>query len=260
MLHKDEAIVLSKRSYGESDRIVHLYTLHSGKVSAIAKGGNKSQRRFNNTLEPFNHIRVEYFEKQNKGMVRIENADIIETGDGIEKSLKKVSTASLFVEFVERLTKEKERHEEIFYTLKTILREIKEKEFTYRHILHFQLKTLSALGFMPNFLSCVYCGCSVPDQEKTKFSSERGGVLCGECSKHLPNRTYSPDTIKGLIEITRIDASVGGGEAFDNPHQVLERKGDNRFKAEAMEIMEGFITYHLDVRFKSYPILKKLIE
>ena len=76
-LHKDEGIVLFKRAYGESDKIVRLFTLGSGKVAAIAKGANKSQKRFMNTLEPFNHISLEYFEKYGKGMVRIENAHTI---------------------------------------------------------------------------------------------------------------------------------------------------------------------------------------
>jgi len=49
-LHKDEGIVLFKRAYGESDKIVRLFTLGSGKVAAIAKGANKSQKRFMNTL------------------------------------------------------------------------------------------------------------------------------------------------------------------------------------------------------------------
>ena len=100
-LHKDEAIVLFKRSYGESDKIVRLFTLSSGKVAAIAKGANKSRKRFANTLEPFNRIRVEYFEKYGRGMVRIENADIVETNSGIEKSLKRACTAGFFDDFVD---------------------------------------------------------------------------------------------------------------------------------------------------------------
>ena len=108
-LHKDEAIVLFKRAYGESDRIIRLFTFTSGKIAAIAKGAGKSQKRFSNTLEPFNHIRVEYFEKHETGMVRIENADIVETNSGIEKSLKRACTAGFFTEFADRLTKDREK-------------------------------------------------------------------------------------------------------------------------------------------------------
>ena len=77
-LHKDQAIILSTRVFGESDKILRFLTLRSGKLTGIAKGGKKSQKRFMNTLELFNHIDIEYFEKPGTGMVRIDNADIRE--------------------------------------------------------------------------------------------------------------------------------------------------------------------------------------
>jgi DNA repair protein RecO (recombination protein O) len=43
-LHKDEALVLFKRAYGESDKIIRLFTRTSGKIAAIAKGANKARR------------------------------------------------------------------------------------------------------------------------------------------------------------------------------------------------------------------------
>ena len=128
-LHKDEALVLFKRAYGESDRIIRLFTRTSGKIAAIAKGAGKSQKRFMNVLEPFNHIQVEYFEKYGKGMVRLENADIIETNGGIERSLKKACIAGFFTEFVDRLTKDKEPHESIFLSLKELLLAVKDHDF-----------------------------------------------------------------------------------------------------------------------------------
>jgi DNA repair protein RecO (recombination protein O) len=131
-LHKDEGIVLFKRAYGESDKIVRLFTLGSGKVAAIAKGANKSQKRFMNTLEPFNHISLEYFEKYGKGMVRIENAHIIDTNEGIETSLKKACTAGFFTEFVDKLTKDREKHSSLFYILKEVLTMVRYTDFTSR--------------------------------------------------------------------------------------------------------------------------------
>ena len=37
-LHKDQAIILSTRVFGESDKIVRFFTLQSGKLTGIAKG------------------------------------------------------------------------------------------------------------------------------------------------------------------------------------------------------------------------------
>jgi DNA repair protein RecO (recombination protein O) len=259
-LHKDEAIVLSKRTYGESDKIMRLFTLLSGKISAIAKGAGKSQKRFMNTLEPFNRIKIEYFEKQDRGMVRIDSADIIETGSGMETSLKRVSVAAFFVEFADRLTREREKNTALFYVLKDVLTRLKYNEFDYADILHYELKMLDILGYVPNFIGCVYCGKFIPDEHKVHFSSERGGILCPPCSKAIPHRTYSGGTIPRLVSI--------GDNHTGSSFEVHDSKGSSdiyvsdetkRFEREVREIMESFISFHLDVEFKSYKILKSLI-
>ena len=242
-LHKDEAFVLFKRAYGESDKIIRLFTRTSGKVAAIAKGANKSQKRFMNTLEHFNHINVEYFEKYGKGMVRLENADIIETNSGIEKSLKKACIASFFTELVDRLTKEKEPHESLFSALKELLFAVKNHDFIYSDILYYQFLMLDILGFMPNFDSCVYCGSAMPDDKKVHFSKERGGLLCVSCSKSIPHTRYGEGVIPGLMLIRN------QGKPLVN--MIFER--------QARDIMEGFMSFHLDVEFRSYRILKNVI-
>ena len=46
------ALVLRGRTHGESDKIVTFLTRDWGKVTGIAKGAKRSQRRFVNVLEP----------------------------------------------------------------------------------------------------------------------------------------------------------------------------------------------------------------
>ena len=242
-LHKDEAFVLSKRAFGESDKIVRLFTRASGKIAAIAKGASKSQKRFMNTLEPFNHINVEYFEKYGKGMVRLENADIIETNSGIERSLKKACIASFFTELVDRLTKEKEPHESLFSVLRELLLAVKSHDLIYSDMLYYQFLMLDILGYMPNFDSCVYCGSAMSDDKKVHFSKERGGVLCASCSKSIPHTLYREGVITGLMLIR-------------NQEKPLVNM---IFKHQAQDIMEGFMSFHLDVEFRSYRILKNVI-
>lgn len=242
-LQKDEALVLSKIPYGESDRIVRLFTMTNGKISAIAKGGGKSQKRFMNTLEPFNHIKIEYFKKQNKAMARIENADLIESNRGIEKSLKGFCTASFFAEFADRLTKDGEKNKDLFYVLKCIFMNVKDPGFGSLEIIANLLNILKVTGFMPNFKSCVYCGREVPDEEKVFFSKERGGILCKACSTFLSYKTYPA----GVIEILSLYEKKEG--SFINSTHM----------GYIQDIMEDFIAYHLDLKLKSYKLLKSLM-
>jgi len=239
-LHKDEAIVLSKRAYGESDRIIHLFTLRAGKVSAIAKGAGKSQKRFANTLEPFNHIGVEYFEKYDRGMVRIENADLMSGNSGIETSMKRMCSASFFTEFVDRMTREREPYSGLFLALKEFIGLARSQDPAYPDILHYELKMLDILGYHPNFDTCVFCGTAINDEEKVYFSRERGGILCGACSRSLPHRRWSPGLVQGFLAVKKRET---GFETRSLEH-------------EAQELMESFITYHVDLDFKSYKLLK----
>jgi DNA repair protein RecO (recombination protein O) len=241
-LNKDEAIILSTRPFGESDKIVKLFTLTSGKLTGIAKGAKKSQKRFMNTLEPFNHINMEYFEKPSAMMVRIENADLRESNSGLEVSLKRVCLASFFSEFTERLTKEKEKNQKLFYLLRNILVGLKHVEFRAADILYYELQMLSHLGYMPNFASCVYCGKNLGEHEKIHFSRERGGVLCHQCSRSIPHRTYPQGLIPRL-------GSLDGRDRVVND-EVLEHRG--------RELLEEFISFHLDVEFKSYRLLRSI--
>ena len=242
MLHKDEALILSTRAFGESDKIVKLYTLNSGKLTGIAKGAKNSRKRFANTLEPFNHIDVEYFEKSTATMVRIENADLKESNSGIEVSLKRACLAGFFSEFTERLTKEKEKNQALFHLLETILHAVKHVEFRTVDILYYELQMLNHLGYMPNFVSCVYCGKKPGDLELVHFSPQRGGILCPGCSRTIPHRTYP----QGLI--SRLASPDHPAEAVSD--EVLERKG--------RELLEEFISFHLDVEFKSYRLLRSV--
>ena len=261
-LHKDEAIVLFKRAFGESDKIIRLFTLKSGKISAIAKGGSKSQKRFMNTLEPFNHINIEYFEKSGKGLVRLENADIIETNCGIETSLKKACTAGFFTELVDRLTKERERHDNLFRILKIVLLKVKRTDLSYTEILYNHLSVLELLGFMPNFNTCVYCGNKMDGEKRIFFSREKGGILCASCSSLLPHKAYRSGVIERIMSSCR---SGIGTDVFypstDAAGVLCNEPSDfyKIFEREIQEIMEGFMSYHLDVEFRSYRLLKNFV-
>ena len=189
-LHKDQAIILSSRVFGESDKILRFLTLRSGKLTGIAKGGKKSQKRFMNTLELFNHVDIEYFEKSGKGMVRIDNADLREANSGIESSFRSMCIASFFAEFVDRLTREKEPHADLFEVLKEALNKVKYVEFTYFDILYYQLHMLHHLGYMPNFTTCVQCGKDVGGERRPPFPT-RGGA---SSAAHAPRRSPTGDT------------------------------------------------------------------
>jgi len=174
--------------------------------------------------------------------VRIDNADLREANSGIESSFRRMCIASFFAEFVDRLTREKEPHADLFEVLKEALDKVKYVEFTYFDILYYQLGLLHCLGYMPNFTTCVQCGKDVSNDSPTSFSHERGGVVCGACASSVPHRRYP----EGLLSRLADPAALKGTDsaAYGRPSR---------------ELMEAFMHFHLNVEFKSYRLLKSAI-
>jgi DNA repair protein RecO (recombination protein O) len=272
-LVKEEAIILSTRPFGESDKIVRFFTLTSGKLSGIAKGAKKSRKRFMNTLEPFTQVRIEYFEKPTSSLVRVENADLGESNSGLEVSLKRVCAASFFTEFVDKLTKEKQRNEPLFHTLKKILDSLKLVEFTVTDILYYELQMLRHLGYMLNLASCVHCGKALPDMEKLYFSKERGGTLCPGCSRSVPHRQYPQGFIPRMLTLNNAKIGSHGHWIAEHPVRTADPCRDPGtpasgyptpdpslagFERMGRQVLEDFVTYHLAVEFKSYRLLKSI--
>lgn len=238
-LKKDEAVVLSKRHFGESDRIVTLFTFQSGKIFAIAKGGNRSVRRFMNTLEPFYLLSIEYFDKSTKGIVRLENAYVIYDTSGIEKDLKRFSIAFLILELVDKLTREREPHPNLYQVLKEASIKLKGSEFSPSQILGIILKVLEETGFLPNFKSCVRCGKGIEPNKLRFFSLEKGGVLCENCYVFYPILQVD----NGLLSLLLDPKDLPDGKLF----------------LDALGLIADFLRYQLDVDLKTLPLLKSYL-
>ena len=119
---------------------------------------------------------------------------------------------------------------------------------------------LGTLGYMPNLTDCVYCGTKVPDEMNRHFSSQRGGVLCPACTRPLPHRTYSEGTIPNLASVgNNRHSHRAGADSGEHLSEAGRPSDPARFEREARQIMENFISFHLDVEFKSYRILKTLL-
>jgi len=71
---KLQAFVLSTLDYGDSDRIVSLFTLEHGRIKAFARKAKNSRKRFGAALETFARIEAHVGIKQ--GLSGLHQADI----------------------------------------------------------------------------------------------------------------------------------------------------------------------------------------
>ena len=78
-LHESEAIVLRSYPLGEADRLVSFLSRTMGRVRGVAAGARKTKSRFGSTLERLSHVRIWYYERETRELVRISQCEMIES-------------------------------------------------------------------------------------------------------------------------------------------------------------------------------------
>ncbi|MGH2912029.1 MAG: DNA repair protein RecO [Solirubrobacteraceae bacterium] len=176
---KTEAVVLRSMRYGEADRILHLYTPHQGKVSAIAKGVHRARSRFGGRLEPFFRLRIELHEGRGE-LMTVTGAQTVDGYSRLRDDARTIDAAARACDAVGRLFETSEPHPGVFNLLcrKLSLLDENPAGATRASALAFRLKLLLAAGLAPQLGSCASCG----DQEHLGgFSGAAGGVVCEGC-------------------------------------------------------------------------------
>ena len=113
---KTEAVVLRSIRYGEADRILHLYTPHRGRVSAIAKGVRRARSRFGGRLEPFFRLRLELHEGRGE-LLTVTGAHTIDGHPRLREDAGALDAAARACDAVGRLFETSEPHPGVFNLL-----------------------------------------------------------------------------------------------------------------------------------------------
>jgi DNA repair protein RecO (recombination protein O) len=178
-LLKTEAVVLRSIRYGEADRILHLYTPHQGRLSAIAKGVRRASSRFGGRLEPFFRLRIELHEGRGE-LLTVTGAQTVAGHPRLRANAGALDAAARACDAVGRLFETGEPHPGVFNLLchKLSLLDGDPAGATRASALAFRLKLLHAAGLAPQLSACAGCG---EAEHLVGFSGAAGGVVCGGC-------------------------------------------------------------------------------
>ena len=200
---KTEAVVLRSMRYGEADRILHLYTPHRGRVSAIAKGVRRARSRFGGRLEPFFRLHIELHEGRGE-LLTVTGAQTIDGFARLRGDAPALDAATRACDAVGRLFETSEPHPGVFNLLCRQLGLLDERAgvsadraaergagadagvavgepgstLARAGALAFRLKLLLAAGLAPQLAACANCG---EREHLVGFSGAAGGVVCSAC-------------------------------------------------------------------------------
>ncbi len=172
-----EVIVLKRRNFGDSDRIITFLSRDFGKVTYIAKGVRLPKSRKRGHLEPFSHARISTSGHDPSKMNVITEAQVMENFAEVKNNLTRSSFAYFIVECVLRLTQEHEENRELFDMTISYLRKLTKTAKLKNLRREFTIDILVLLGFWPE-------GRQMPDPDlflesvaEHKFTSVRVGKI-----------------------------------------------------------------------------------
>jgi DNA repair protein RecO (recombination protein O) len=183
-----QAIVLRAVDFGESDRIAHLLTPVTSRLTVIAKGAKRSKRRFPGTLDLFNLLDVRVERRRANAMGRLEQARLLDAFGPLRTRPARFALACYVAELVDRLAPEGAGgHDarELYAVVVGALRAVAARDPDARLRVLLVLRVLAALGLRPELRRCVRCGRDVEvgrDASALSFHVAEGGPLCQACA------------------------------------------------------------------------------
>ncbi len=241
------AYLLRAHSYGESDRIVTFITEDFGKITGIAKGAKRSQRRFAGTLEPFVKVRLAFRQRGHGDLAFLERCEFLAAFRSFASDLERFAHGSYILELTDRLVLGREPGTEIFRLVDTAMTLLEQYGSRATILRAFELHMLDASGYRPNLASCRICGRPADDATTTLLVPARGGVCCARCRTSIDlAHVLDRETLAALVDLQ------------SRPLEQAAAAATEREAAAAEGALEGFIAHVIIRPLRSLAVLSSL--
>jgi DNA repair protein RecO (recombination protein O) len=170
-----EAFVLNGFRYGESSKIITLYSKEFGKFNAIVKGVRNVKARYSGVFENMNLVRIFLNKKENRSLQVIGKADIINQFNGIKSDLDKLAVGYNMLDILNKTSEEYDTAYNAFALLKEVFCFLENSKTNFGFILLYYMYRLSLIQGH-DFLSFIENGTLVKDSVY-KISSEQTDFL-----------------------------------------------------------------------------------
>jgi len=235
MVEKYNGIVLSGINYGDNDKILNIFTLEKGVVTANLKGVKKAGAKLKFAAEPF--CFAEYIFTEKSGRRTVINASLSDSFYPVREDIKKYYCAAAVVEYVKKFLKEEMVSPELFAL---VLKALKDIAYTGGDpavaLVAFLTDALALSGYALTLSGCYSCG--KEPTGKVFFDTYSGSFLCEDCfggkGREIKHSTFealknaslglpvSPDGAKDALRLldyyisNKADENISSLKELDN--------------------------------------------
>ncbi len=244
MIVSGDAIVLNSRKFGNSDKIVSVFSKERGKVSLLAKGARKSKNKFGSSLDPMSYSEVFYYEKPGRDLFLLSKSDLIKPLRKIHESFDHISAGISIAESVSQTFEQNFANVNLFDVLLRSMQTLNEnKENPFAVFVSFQLSLTEILGWAVNTDDTI-----LPvGSEFVYFSIDRGSVSPAGSSAHTRRFRFDEKVFEVLKHLSSIPIE-----------QAPETVCDEHSQKQLYNFFVNYFSFHLERSF-SYKTYKMLM-
>ncbi len=203
MLESVEGIILKETPFGDTSKIINIFTKEYGLIGVMCKGamGIKSKLRSSTLKITYGKFQI-YYKKDKLSL--LSSVDIINPLKNIKNDILLISYASYLCDLIGQVSKDN-TDENLYNDFINALIKIDEglNPMAITNIL--EVKLLDYLGVGLNLTSCISCG---KKTDIVTLSSEKGGLICKDCYRDeriVPISIVKVINMYYLVDIKSID-------------------------------------------------------
>jgi len=235
MEEKMRGLVLGGTAVGENDKILNVFTLEKGVVSAKIKGVKKAGAKLKFAAEPF--CFAEFIFSRTAEKRTVIGASLIDSFYPVREDLKKYFAAGTVLEFIKRFYRESMVSPDEFLLSVTALGDIAYGDNPISSLAQYLISALRAEGYALKLDGCFKCGKQIFGRT---FFDYRSGAFYGEDCFDGAGREIHNDTFNALCRAER-------GELTDL----------DEFSGKALKLLDYYIKNRAEVKINS---LEELIN
>lgn len=249
------AIVLRRLAYGETDKILTLYSRERGRFSAIAKGARKPISRLSGATEVLTLTRFGL--ATGKSLDVVSQAEIKESFPRLRSDLNRLAHALYLADLVDHSVEDHESNP-ILYDLLIAGLYLLQRDIAPELVARwFEVQLIQDLGYAPDFAVCGVCADRVDAglvNETLALSISHGSVICTLHARPASNSDHSAlsgESLALLLDLATL--GTDRGDLLTHTHIP-----DPRSMTLTRLALRRFLRFHLERDLKSLEFLDSI--
>ncbi|MEH7391709.1 DNA repair protein RecO [Bacillus sp. JJ1474] len=228
MLEKCEGIIIRTTNYGETNKIVTLFTREWGKIGVMARGAKKPSSRLAAVTQPFTY--GYFLVQRSSGLGSLQQGEMISSMRSIREDIFLTAYASYIVDLTDKGTDDRKPNPYLFELVYQSLNLVNEGFDAEIIVNIFEMKMLNTFGLYPVLNQCTVCSST---DGHFSFSIREGGLICHRCLEKDPyHYKISPATVKLLRLFYFFDLSRLGNISVKQETKAELKKVINAYYEE----------------------------